>query len=105
MGWLRYFFLGDLGQQLDLSDHEEEINRLKRELRSQRVAATSLDSSRLQALEQENDELKLYLVAVLRLLVAKKVASVEEIRSLVDIIDREDGRADNKYQGKMLPES
>jgi hypothetical protein len=105
MGWLRYFLLGDFGQQLDLADHEAEISRLKEELHSRRVASTSFDSSRLEALQQENDELKLYLVAVLRLLIAKKVASAEEIRSLVDIIDREDGQADNKYRGEMLPKA
>ena len=102
MGWLRYFFLGDFGQQLDLADHEAEIDNLKRQLESRRDTTGTVDS-RLQSLQRENDELKLYLVAVLRLLIAKKVASVEEIRTLVDRIDREDGQADSKYRGDILP--
>ena len=32
MGWGRYLLLGDLGQQLDLADQAEEIQRLKRQV-------------------------------------------------------------------------
>jgi len=104
MGWLRYLFLGDLGQQLDLSDHETEIENLKQQLQARQSTTASTDS-RLRTLQQENDELKLYVVALLRLLIAKNVATVEEIRSLVNVIDREDGAADNRYHGDMLPKA
>jgi hypothetical protein len=102
MGWLRYFFLGDLGQQLDLSDHQAEIDNLKQQLQARQSTGASVEG-RLRALQRENDELKLYLVAVLRLLINKNVATVAEIRALVDMIDREDGEADSKYEGEMLP--
>jgi hypothetical protein len=49
--------------------------------------------------------LKLYLAAVLRLLVAKKVATADEIKAVVAAIDREDGVADNRFTGRMLPEA
>lgn len=103
MGWLRYFFLGDFGQQLDLHEHEAEIAKLKKQLDTQKGPVATKDA--LTALRRENDELKLYVVAVLRLLIAKKVATVEEIRALVDIIDREDGDVDGRYEGEMLPET
>ena len=34
MGWGRWLLLGDLGQQMDLADHQAEIDNLKEELRS-----------------------------------------------------------------------
>jgi hypothetical protein len=103
MGWLRYLFLGDFGQQLDLHEHEAELTRLKKQLDTQKGPVATKDA--LKALRRENDELKLYVVAMLRLLIAKKVATVEEIRALVDIIDREDGDADGRYEGEILPEA
>ena len=103
MGWLRYFFLGDFGQQLDLHQHEADIAKLKKQLDTQKGPVATKDA--LKALRRENDELKLYVVALLRLLIAKKVATVEEIRALVDVIDREDGAADGRYEGEILPEA
>jgi hypothetical protein len=104
MGWGRYFLLGDLGQQLDLADHEAEIEHLRREIRSRQVVPVSVDQ-RLEALERENDELKLYLAAVLRLLVRKNIATIDELKKLVLAVDREDGREDQKYTGPLLPDA
>lgn len=104
MGWLRYLFLGDLGQQLDLADQRSEIDSLRHQLYS-RPAPTGPAPERLEALQRENDELKLYLAAVLRLLISKKVATADEIRDLVNILDREDGSPDMKYRGEMLPKA
>jgi len=100
MGWLRYLFLGDLGQQLDLADHRAEIESLRQQLASRHVVSGPVDKQ-IQALQRENDELKLYLVAVLRLLVAKGVATADEMRELVNNLDREDGAQDTKYGGEI----
>jgi hypothetical protein len=102
MGWGRWLLLGDLGQQMDLADQQAEIERLKRQVHSRPALAASADE-RLQALQRENDELKLYLAAVIRLLVAKNVASAADINALVAAIDREDGAEDQKYTGPMVP--
>src|SRR5262245_2814085 len=104
MGWLRYFFLGDLGQQLDLADQKEEIDALRRQLQS-RPSGDRSANQRLESLQRENDELKLYLAAVLRLLITKRVATVDEIRELVNLLDREDGAEDGRYEGEVLPRS
>jgi hypothetical protein len=103
MGWGRYFLLGDLGQQMDLADHEAEIENLKRELRSRPKVSDSVEQ-RLDTLQREADELKLYLAAVLRLLVARKVATAADIKAVVAAVDREDGVADNRFTGRVLPE-
>jgi hypothetical protein len=102
MGWGRWLLLGDLGQQLDLADHEAEIENLKKQLQSKPTLPSSVEQ-RLETLQRENDELKLYLAAVLRLLVAKRLATVDEIKTVVAAVDREDGVADNKFTGAMLP--
>jgi len=103
MGWGRYFLLGDLGQQMDLADHEAEIENLKRELRSRPKVSDAVEQ-RLDTLQREADELKLYLAAVLRLLVARKVATADEIKAVVAAVDREDGVADNRFTGRVLPD-
>jgi hypothetical protein len=51
-------------------------------------------------LQRESDELKLYLAAVMRLMVAKK-ATADEIKAVVAAVDREDGVADNRFTGAM----
>jgi hypothetical protein len=102
MGWLRWMLLGDLGQQMDISDHQAEIDRLRGQVQARHVETSTIDD-RVRLLQRENDELKLYLVAVVRLLIAKKVATTEEIQALVDRLDREDGIPDRKYGGDMLP--
>jgi hypothetical protein len=102
MGWGRYLLLGDLGQQMDLADHETEIENLKVQLRSKQVASSSVEE-RLETLQRESDELKLYLATIIRLLVAKKLATVDEIKTVVAAVDREDGVEDEKFTGAMLP--
>ncbi len=100
MGWGRFLLLGNLGQQLDISDQRNEIEDLKQQLRRSRVSSPPVgdDIARLQA---ENDELRLYLAALVRLLTAKGLVSREEIRRVVNTVDAEDGTPDGKYQGDV----
>jgi hypothetical protein len=100
MGWARYLLLGDLGQQLDLADQKSELEHLREELRRSRgVSAAGPDEiTRLQA---ENDELRLYLAALVRLLTTKGIVRSEEIRQVVDILDAQDGARDGRYGGRI----
>ncbi|HQP99858.1 MAG TPA: hypothetical protein PLY86_15485 [bacterium] len=100
MGWGRYLLLGSLGQQLDLSDHENEIAKLRYELERRRSSSKDV-TAQIENLEAENDEMRLYLATVLRLLAAKGVVSQEEIRQVVQAIDREDGVQDGRYSGGL----
>ena len=104
MGWGRYLLLGDFGQQMDLADHEAEIENLKKELRSRQTVSSTVEQ-RLDTLQRESDELKLYVAAVLRLMVAKELATADEIKAVVAAVDREDGVADNRFTGRILPEA
>lgn len=86
MGWGRTFFLGDIGNRLDIADTERAIAELRRTLGSKSRVDQSQDE-RLIALEHENDQMKLYLASLIRLLVGKGVLSQDELTAFVSIID------------------
>ncbi len=89
MGWGRTLFLGDIGNRLDIADTERDVEGLQRRLRSKDRADRAQDE-RLAALESENDQLKLYLASLIRLLVSKGTLSHDELGALVDGIDCDD---------------
>ncbi len=88
MGWGRTLFLGDIGNRLDIEDTERDVSRLKRSVRDQGRTDRAQDE-RLKALEDENDQLKLYLASLTRLLVSKGTLSKDELTAFVEIIDVE----------------
>ena len=100
MGWGRWLLLGDLGQQWDLEDQQSELNELRSRLRAKRRSMQAI-TDQLEELQRENEELKLYLAAMIRLMTAKGIASKEEIFALVDAIDEGDGMKDGRYTGKI----
>ncbi len=100
MGWGRYLLLGDLGQQLDLSDQKAEVERLRDELQRSRLTSVGAEDKIVQ-LQAENDELRLYLAALVRLLTTKGVVTRDEIKQVVDVIDAQDGARDGRYKGKV----
>jgi polyhydroxyalkanoate synthesis regulator phasin len=100
MGWGRAFLLGDIGQQLDLSDQRAEIDRLRNELRRSRTPSSGA-AGELERLQGENDELRLYLAALVRLLISKGIISQEEMKRVVDAVDAEDGVRDGKHKGSL----
>jgi hypothetical protein len=96
--------LGDLGQQLDIQDTRRAMDNLA--IEAQRAARAGDHTARsVGELARENAELKLYLAAITRLLVAKGVVTPRELADIVDAIDRSDGRADGGYSGKVTPPS
>ncbi len=101
MGWGRFLLLGDLGQQLDLSDQRAEIEQLRNEL-SQRRSASSESPDQIKMLQNENDELRLYLAALVRILVSKGIITPEQLKQVVETIDTEDGSSDGKHSGKII---
>lgn len=89
MGWGRALFLGEIGNQMDIQDTGQSISRLKLKLISNESKDRSQDK-RLAQLEQENDELKLYLASLAQLLVRKGTLEASEIEDLVVHIDSKD---------------
>ncbi len=100
MGWGRTLFLGDIGNRLDIGDCENEIARLRRNLGAQPGIDSSQDEQ-IRTLRADNDELKLYLAALIRLLASKNVISTGELTKLVEAIDAEDGSVDGRAAGPI----
>jgi len=101
MGWGRTFLLGDVGNRLDISDCEADIRVLKESLMEIHQDEQAKDTE-LMILKRENDELKLYIASIIRLLTNKGMLTTEEIEKMVDIIDAEDGAMDGKARGDVL---
>lgn len=100
MGWGRYFLLGDLGQQLDLNERADEIARLESRLQATRSRDSAV-ADELRRLTVENGQLKLYVAAIYRLLLDKRLVTTEELESVVSAIDREDGTEDGQLKGPL----
>lgn len=101
MGWGRTLLLGDMGNRLDISDCEADIRVLKESLMAIHQEENEVDSE-LHAVQMENNELKLYIASLMRLLISKNVLTKEEIQGMVDIIDGEDGAMDRKARGDLI---
>ena len=102
MGWGRMLLLGNLGQQLDIDEQRRQIHDLKKKIRSESNRASQSVELRLDILERNCDEIKLYMATLVRYLVAKGPVNASEFESLVDEIDAEDGAADGRYKGNIL---
>ena len=91
MGWGRTLLLGDIGNRLDIADTEQDIASLRRRLQS-KARTDQAQDKRLGELERENDQLKLYLASLIRLLVSKGTLSHDELTAFVDFIDTDEER-------------
>ena len=103
MGWGQDFLrILDLGDP-KIEENRKDIDFLKRHSRAQHewnpFGTTPTYTQRLQ---QENDELKLYVAAIFRLLVSKGIATQNEIRNLVERIDAEEGAVDGRFEGDVV---
>lgn len=87
MGWGRFLLLGDIGQQLDIGDREREMAEFRERIRDQRGRDEGQDTM-IQLLRAENEELKLYVGAIVRLLRSKQVVSDEEVKQIVDEVEQ-----------------
>ncbi len=88
MGWGRMLLLGNVGQQLDIGD----LNNAIAGMQSAVAQNESLDTEQgraIERLQRENQELKLYLATLVRLLVARGVLKTEEIETTVHAIETE----------------
>ena len=86
MGWGRTLFLGDIGNRLDIADTERDIKSLHRKL-STNSKVDLEQTERIKELQIENDQMKLYLASLVRLLVSKRTISEDELSAFVDMID------------------
>ncbi|HWA26310.1 MAG TPA: hypothetical protein VG734_11655 [Lacunisphaera sp.] len=102
MGWGRMLLLGNLGQQLDIQDNQSALQEIEQRL--QQSGRVDEETARyLRELNREHLELRLYYVALVRVLVAKGVIGREELIGLVNQIDGADGKVDGGFSGPLSP--
>lgn len=101
MGWGRMLLLGNLGQQLDIEEQRQEIQNLRNRVRSESHAAAQNVELRLDILERESDEMKLYIAALVRYLATKGQIDLNEFSKLIEEVDAEDGSTDGRYKGNL----
>ena len=88
MGWGRMFLMGNVGQQLDIGDVENAVNEMQSAfLENQQVDLKQEHS--ITELRRENQDLKLYLAAMVRLLVSKGVLKPEEVEATVNAVEQQ----------------
>lgn len=106
MGWGRMLLLGNLGQQLDIHDQQEQIQDLQSQLSRLRSQDSGFNlAERVDRLEAELDEMRLYVAALIRYLGQRGGLDKAEFARLVDAIDGQDGAADGGYRGPVSPEN
>jgi len=81
MGWARFLLLGDC-ERLDPEMHRIELDRLRAQASTRRIITERMDHQ-LDDLRRENDELKVSLAAVVRILAAKQILTEADVMSVV----------------------
>lgn len=97
MGWARTLLLGDIGNRLDIADTETEISDLRNRLHLMRSERKRNDQrqdaqlaearERIDELEEEVDDLKVYVTGLSELLVAHAGVPREKVQRLVGAVD------------------
>lgn len=83
--------IAELRDEIREQRHQDAVRRL----------ASQEKTSDLDALQAECDDLKLFVAAILRILVARNLATEAEVVDLVDAIDAEDGAVDGKNDSAL----
>jgi len=103
MSWLESF-LGGNEQDTDVLEHERRLRQIRRP--SAAPSPKDLDQdTHIRTLERENHEMKIYLTALVRLLVRKGTVSRSEIKDLVELAERvrEDTPSHSPAHRQSLP--
>ena len=86
MGWMRFLFLGDVGQQMDLDLHAEQLRQLREQAATRRRSFERTDHQ-LDELREEHEQLKLAFAALVQSLRAKEVLSKDEVGRIIDLVE------------------
>ena len=100
MTWLREWLHHRAGKCNTVEDAIQDIGELRRRMRRKDVVDGSQDE-RIRMLEVENGELRLYLAALITLLLQNDTVNQTELLKIVEMVDRSDGCADGRYEGDI----
>lgn len=92
MGWGRYFFLGNIGQQMDIEEQRQAM--LESQANQNHVDRTQ--NERIETLNQEMHDLQLYVGGLSQLLITKGVVTNAELdRLAASAFGPPNGKGDN----------
>jgi len=80
--------MGNVGQQLDIGDVENAVNEMQSAFLENQQVDLKQERS-ITELRRENQELKLYLATMVRLLVSKGVLKPEEVEATVNAVEQQ----------------
>lgn len=101
MNWRKMLLMTGLGYQLDIQETREEIDEMRQRFSSERQTYVGeTDAQRLARLEREVDELRLYVAALVRYLMAARALDPGKYRSFIADLDGPDPTVDGE-----LPEA
>ena len=97
MGWGRMFLLGNIGQQLDIEDVKDYLNKAITEINKTQELDLE-QGAEIERLKKENQELKLYTLGLVRLLSSKGIISESELSGMVAAIDNRNSGNSNHWK-------
>jgi hypothetical protein len=86
MGWTRFLFMGDVGQQMDLDVQAAELRQLREQAAVRRRAFERTDHQ-LEELREEHEHLKFAVAGLVRGLVAKGVLTRDDVGKLIHVVE------------------
>jgi len=101
MSWVRWLLHDDPEKRPDLRDRKAQIAQLEQRMRTARNRDTAIVDE-LRRLTVENNELKLYVAAIFRLLLDKRYIMPCELDEVIREIDLEDGVVDGQLTRPVL---
>lgn len=96
-----HHFLTEVARQPEKGDMQEALFDLWSRLDTAAGKNVTQDQ-KIELLARENSELRLYLAAIIRLLIGKKMINRDELSKIVAIVDQADGEADGQFKGKIV---
>jgi hypothetical protein len=92
---------GFFGQSIAIGDLQDDVEWLRSQTR--RRIALKANRSEVEHLQEEIDHLRLYIATLFRILIARRIMTLEETRKLLVRIDAEDGQIDGAYPENRDP--
>jgi len=83
------------GAYFALQDLRDDVEWLR--MQTRRRIAMKANRSEAEHLQDEIDHLRLYVATLFRILIAKRIMPLEDMRKLLVAIDAEDGQVDGAY--------
>jgi hypothetical protein len=87
MGWMRWFLRGNIGQQLDISELQEQVDQMRTERDLE-----GFGSPKHRQLAEDLLQLQVRLGVLVRLLIEKGVISAEEYAKLIAVGQSRNGK-------------